>query len=86
MRTATSEAIKLLPYDPCVCLCFLLVALFVPIFVEIQLALEKLDLFHRMEIFWKYCRKRLENPVSIVLSNYTVWKCFLWYGNILEIL
>ena len=27
-------------------------------------------------IFWKYCIKRLENPISIVLSNSIVWKCF----------
>ena len=32
----------------------------------------------------KYCRKRLENPISIVLPNST-WKCFPCYGNILEI-
>ena len=25
-------------------------------------SLEKSDLFHNMEIFGKYCRKRLENP------------------------
>ena len=49
-----------------------------------SLPLEKWDIFHRMELFWKYSRKRLENPVSIVLSNSTVWKCFPWYGNILE--
>ena len=34
-------------------------------------------------IAWKYLgnivEKRLENPISIV------WKCFPWYGNILEI-
>ena len=47
---------------------------------------KKIDLSHSMEIFWKYCRKRLENPISIVLSSSTVWKCFPWYGNILEIL
>ena len=49
-------------------------------------SLQKLDLFHSMEIFWKYCRKRLENPISIVLSNSIVRKCFTWYGNIQEIL
>ena len=35
-----------------------------------------------MEIL--YCTKRLENPISIVLSNSIVWKCFPWY-NILEL-
>ena len=43
---------------------------------------DKLDFFPCMEIFWKYRRKRLENPISIVLSNSTssmemlsvVWK------------
>ena len=34
---------------------------------------------HSMETFWKYCRKRLENLISIV------WKCIPWYGNILKI-
>ena len=43
--------------------------------VSIETALEKLNLFHNMETFWKYCRKRLENPISIVLSNSIVWKC-----------
>ena len=38
--------------------------------------LEKLDLFHFMEIFWKFPRKRLENPISIVLSN------SIYYGNV----
>ena len=47
--------------------------------------LEILDLFHSMEIFWKYCR-RLENPISIVLPNSMIWKCCPWYGNIMEIL
>ena len=32
-----------------------------------------------------YCRKRLENPIFIVLSHSIAWKCFPWYGNILEI-
>ena len=45
-----------------------------------------LDLFHSMDIFWKYCSKSLENPISIVLSNFIVRKYILWYGNILEIL
>ena len=36
--------------------------------------------------YWKCCRKRLENPISIVLSNSIVWKCCPWYGNFLEIL
>ena len=40
-------------------------------------ALEKLGLFHRMETFWKHCRKRLENLISIVLSNSIVWKYIL---------
>ena len=35
-------------------------------------------------IFWKYCIKGLENPISIVFSISIVWKCFPWYGNILE--
>ena len=48
-------------------------------------SLEKLDFFHYMEIFWKYSRKGLQNPVSIVVSNSIVWKLFPWYGNILEI-
>ena len=48
--------------------------------------LEKLHLFHCMEIFWKYCRKSLENPISIVLSKSIVWKCCPWYEKILEIL
>ena len=37
-------------------------------------------------ILWKHfecCRKRLENPISIVLSNCIVWRC-PWCGNILE--
>ena len=38
-----------------------------------------------MEIFWKYCRKRMENPIFKVLSNSIIWKCFSWYGSILEI-
>ena len=36
-------------------------------------------------IAWKYWRKRLENPISIVLSSSVVWTYFPWYGNILEI-
>ena len=48
--------------------------------------LEKLNLFHGIEMFWKYCRKRLENPISIALYNSIVWECFPWYGTILEIL
>ena len=28
----------------------------------------------------------LENPISKVLYNSIVWKCFPWYGNILETL
>ena len=40
----------------------------------------KIGPLHSMDIFWKYCRKRLKNSISIV------WKYFLWYGNILEIL
>ena len=46
----------------------------------------KLDLYHSMEIFKKCYRKRLQNLISIVLSNSIVWKCFPWNGNILEIL
>ena len=37
-------------------------------------AMERLDLFHSMKIFWKHCRKMLENLISIVLSNSIVWK------------
>ena len=41
-------------------------------------------------IVWKYfgntVGKRSENPISIVLSNSIVWKCFPWCGNIREIL
>ena len=37
--------------------------------------METLNLFHSTEIFWKYC-KRLENPISIVVSNSITWKCF----------
>ena len=44
-----------------------------------QKKMEKLNLFHCVEIFCKYCRKRLENPISIVFSNSIVWKCFPWY-------
>ena len=33
-------------------------------------------------IEWRYWRKRLENRISIVLSNSIVWKCFPWCGNI----
>ena len=51
--------------------------------------LEKLDLFHSIEVFFKYCRKRLENPISIVLSNSIVWKRFsvVWkyFRNSLEV-
>ena len=36
-------------------------------------------------IYISYCRKRLENPISIVLSNSIVSKCCRLYGNILEI-
>ena len=39
-----------------------------------------------MEIFWKYCRKRLEYPISIIFSNSILWECFPWNGNIQEIL
>ena len=40
-----------------------------------------------MKIFWKCCRRRLKNPISIVLSNsiIAVWKCFPWCGYIVEI-
>ena len=49
-------------------------------------AIKTFDLFHSLEIFWtEYCRKRLENSISIVLSNSIVWKCCPCYGNILEI-
>ena len=44
-------------------------------------SLDWLDLFYGKEIFWKYCRKRLENPISKVLSNSIVLKCCRWYGN-----
>ena len=30
--------------------------------------------FHSMDMFWKYCRKRLKSLISIVLSNSMVWK------------
>ena len=43
-------------------------------------AVEILDLF----IVWKYYRKRLQNPLSIVLSNSIVRECFPWCGNIQE--
>ena len=40
-------------------------------------------------IVWKYfgniVLKRLNNPISIVLSNSIKWTCFPWCGNILEI-
>ena len=41
-----------------------------------------------MEIFhWKCCSKRLENPISIVLSNSRIVReCCPWYRNILETL
>ena len=29
-------------------------------------ALKKIDIFHSVEIFWKSCRERLENSLSIV--------------------
>ena len=39
---------------------------------------------------WRYfgniVKKMLQNPISIVLSNSIIWKCFLCYGHILEIL
>ena len=44
----------------------------------------KLNLFHGMEIFWNYCAKRLENPMSIVLFNSILQNCCPWYGNVLE--
>ena len=51
--------------------------------------LEKCDLFHSMVIFWKDCRKRLENPISIVLSTFiecgNVFIFKKYCGNILEI-
>ena len=44
-------------------------------------------LFHSMElIFWKFCRKRLKNPFSIVLSSSIECECIPWYGTILGIL
>ena len=48
-------------------------------------SLEKVDFFHRIENFWKYCIKRLENQIFIVLSNSLVCEYFLWCENILEI-
>ena len=49
------------------------------------MALERLDLFLWIKVLWKYFRKRLENPISIVFPNSIAWECFPWYENILEI-
>ena len=37
-------------------------------------------------VVWKYFRKRLENPISVVLSDSILWKYFMWLENFLEIL
>ena len=38
--------------------------------LRVAVPLENVNLFHSMEIFWKYCtEKKLENTISIVLSN-----------------
>ena len=54
------------------------------IFIQVHYPLENWTSSTVWNIIWKYYRKRLENPISIVLSNSIVWKCIPCYGIILE--